>query len=153
MAKDRLKDGARVLDVGSGSGYLAVCFAHLVGPRGHVVGIEHIDGLVKDSIANTRKSHQNLLDSGRLLLVTGDGRQGYPSMAPYDVIHVGAASSQPPQALLDQLAPGGILIIPIGNSLEQAMRSYSKDQEGRIRIREDIHVRYVPLTSADRQLI
>lgn len=64
--KDRLVDGANVLDVGSGSGYLTACFAHMVGPTGTVYGVEHISELVKKSEENIRNDNSYLLDSGRV---------------------------------------------------------------------------------------
>lgn len=147
------KDGSesssprRILDVGSGSGYLTVAFACLFPQAVAVVGIEHIPQLVTDSIANTRKHHGDLLDAGRVLFVTGDGRAGYPSRAPYDLIHVGAAAGQEvPEALLEQLAPGGLLILPVG----QRIWLVRKDQRGQVHTQQDIDVLFVPLT--DREL-
>ena len=72
-----------------------------VGESGLAVGIDHIDQLVNDSIANVRKDPNlgGLLDRGQLKLVVGDGRQGHPPSAPFDAIHVGAAAPQIPQAV------------------------------------------------------
>lgn len=150
-ALPKLVDGARVLDVGSGSGYLSVCFAKLVGPSGRVVGLEHIEGLVEASIRNTQRSHADLLSSGRLSYVVGDGRLGHAALSPYDLIHVGAASERVPQALLDQLAPGGMMIIPVGEFF-QAIRVINKDRQGGITERDELAVRYVPLTDKSTQL-
>lgn len=144
-------DGAKVLDVGSGSGYLSVCFAHLVKPRGLVIGLDHIEGLVKASIRNTMRSHNSLLESGCLKYVVGDGRLGYPQEALYDVIHVGAACPRVPRPLLDQLAPGGIMIIPVGEFF-QAIRVITKDANGEVSERDELPVRYVPLTDKASQL-
>ena len=110
-----LREGGSVLDCGSGSGYLAAAFAHMVGVTGKVVGVDHIKELVDLSIENTKKADATLLDSGRLQLICADGRQGWSDGAPYDVIHVGAAAKTVPPALLEQLAPGGRLIIPVGS--------------------------------------
>lgn len=150
-AASRLRSGARVLDVGSGSGYLAVCFAELVKPAGRVVGIDHIDALVEQSIRNTRRAHGALLDSGALQFVAADGRHGYPPHAPYDLIHVGAASERIPEPLLAQLAPGGLLIIPVGEH-SQAMRLVTRGPDGGFTEREGLPVRYVPLTDRRTQL-
>ena len=147
-----LRPGAKVLDVGSGSGYLSVCYAQLVKPNGKVVGIEHIDELVEASIRNSEKSHKDMLGSGLLAFVVGDGRLGYPSEAPYDVIHVGAASGEIPKALVDQLAPGGILIIPVGDEDSQVITVVQKDAQGNISSKEVLPVRYVPLTDKSSQL-
>lgn len=89
---ENLVPGAKVLDVGSGSGYLTACFGKLVGPNGRVVGIERLPSLVKWGTSNIKKANPELLESGTVKLVQGDGWQGYPEEAPYDAIHVGAAS-------------------------------------------------------------
>ena len=86
------------LDVGSGSGYLTVCFAQMVGPQGKVVGIDHIKELVDWSESNVKKNHRDLL-GGRVKLVVGDGRQGYAADGPYHAIHVGAAAPHLPNAV------------------------------------------------------
>lgn len=52
--------------------------------------------------------------AGHLALVVGDGRKGYPAEAPYDAIHVGAAAPRLPQELVEQLAPGGRMVVPVG---------------------------------------
>ncbi|PAV88678.1 hypothetical protein WR25_17254 [Diploscapter pachys] len=97
--KNHLVEGAYALDVGSGSGYLAVCMAKMVGRTGKVVGVDHIPQLVELSIDNTRKHHADMLDSGRLVLVEGDGRLGYKADRQYNAIHVGAAAEKIPDAV------------------------------------------------------
>lgn len=98
--KGHMVAGARVLDVGSGSGYLTACMALMVGEGGIVVGIEHINDLVEKSITNIRKSpNLSKLLGNSLRLLPGDGRKGHPDLAPYDAIHVGAAAESIPQAV------------------------------------------------------
>ena len=99
LLRDQLKEGNKALDVGSGSGYLTVCFAQMVGPAGKVVGIDHIKELVDWSESNVQKNHGDLLQNGRIKLVVGDGRQGYVQDGPYHAIHVGAAAPTLPQAV------------------------------------------------------
>jgi len=142
---------SRILDVGSGSGYLTACFAKLAGPDARVVGIEHIEELVELSKRNIRKHNADLLDSGRVKLVAGDGRLGYPSDAPYDAIHVGAAAAKIPQALIDQLAIGGQMLIPVGSS-NQEFLAIEKQADGSVSQRRIAHVIYVPLTEREAQL-
>jgi protein-L-isoaspartate(D-aspartate) O-methyltransferase len=104
-----LNPGSKVLDVGSGSGYLTHVLAELVKPGGKVVGIEHIQPLVDMGTRNTGKSAEGreLMESGGIKYVKADGRLGWEEEAPYDAIHVGAAAAQFHQALIDQLkAPG-----------------------------------------------
>ena len=74
-----LTPAARVLDIGSGSGYLTHVLANLVAPGGFVVGVDHIRALVELAEANTRKSAEGatLLESGRIKYVKADGRRGF----------------------------------------------------------------------------
>lgn len=101
--KDHLTEGDKALDIGSGSGYLTTCMAYMVGASGKVVGVEHIRQLVDLSITNIKKNHANLLE-GRVLIVEGDGRKGYPQYAPYKAIHVGAAAPNVPDEVFLHLA-------------------------------------------------
>lgn len=73
-----------------------------VGDRGVVVGIDHIDELVRMSVNNVQKDPvaSPLLEKGTMKLVVGDGRAGYPPLAPYDAIHVGAAAPEIPQQVV-----------------------------------------------------
>jgi protein-L-isoaspartate(D-aspartate) O-methyltransferase len=104
-----IQPGAKVLDVGSGSGYMTACFAMLVGPNGRVYAIDHVKELVEMSLKNIQKDNPQLLH--RITTKVGDGMLGWPEHAPYDVIYVGAAAEKMPQALLDQLKPGGRLLV------------------------------------------
>lgn len=151
MLEDKLIPGACVLDVGSGSGYLTVCMARLVQPNGKVIGIEHIPELVQLSIKNISKNSRSLLDDGILEIVLGDGRLGYPINGPYDAIHVGAASPTRPTTLIEQLKPGGRLIVPVGVG-NQKMMIYDKSLDGlEVHERSTLGVRYVPLTDKAKQ--
>jgi len=154
LLKDHLKPGCRALDVGSGSGYLSVCMAHLVGEEGRVVGIDHIPELVNQSVENIKRDGQaGMLDSGRLSMVVGDGRQGWAAEGPYDCIHVGAAAPTLPQALVDQLKPGGRMVIPVGpEGGDQSLDMVEKDGEGRVNRQKLMGVIYVPLCEKDHQL-
>ncbi|XP_070549513.1 protein-L-isoaspartate(D-aspartate) O-methyltransferase-like [Ptychodera flava] len=100
---DNLKEGCTALDVGAASAYLTTCMAVMVGKTGKAVGIDLLEDLVEDSENFVRKSYNDLLDTKRLRLVSGDGRFGYAPRALYDAIHIGGASETVPQELIDQL--------------------------------------------------
>jgi protein-L-isoaspartate(D-aspartate) O-methyltransferase len=156
LLKENLKPGARVLDVGSGSGYLTAVMGKLVSPNGCAIGIEHISELVEISEHNVKKGNADLLKNGVVRFVQGDGREGFPQSAPYDCIHVGAASAAVPAALVDQLKPGGRIAIPIGRQDSfsgQKLMVYEKDQDGKVSSRvAHSGVIYVPLTGVQQQL-
>ncbi|KAJ3736801.1 protein-L-isoaspartate O-methyltransferase [Lentinula guzmanii] len=161
-----LPPGGRVLDVGSGSGYLSAVFYHLINdPHGErqslssphtkskplVTCIEHIAQLTDWSVSNLKRDGlDEALETGQIDMVTGDGRLGYPPNAPYDAIHVGAAAPELPQELVDQLAPGGRMFIPIGTYL-QNIYHIDKDETGKVTQTEVMGVRYVPLTDRKSQ--
>ncbi|CAN0900878.1 Protein-L-isoaspartate O-methyltransferase 1 [Linum grandiflorum] len=119
----------------------------MVGPEGRAIGVDHIPELVATSIKNVEKSAAaSLLKDAHT-----DGRQGWPEFAPYNAIHVGAAAPEIPQPLIDQLKPGGRMVIPVGN-IFQELKVVDKNQDGSISVRSETSVRYIPLTDKDAQL-
>lgn len=152
LLEKNLQPGMHALDVGSGTGYLTACFAMMVGPEGRAIGVEHIPELVGSSIQNIQKSAAApFLKDGSLSVHVGDGRQGWPDFAPYDAIHVGAAAPEIPQPLIDQLKPGGRMVIPVGK-IFQELQVVDKNLDGSISVHTETSVRYVPLTSREAQL-
>jgi protein-L-isoaspartate(D-aspartate) O-methyltransferase len=128
--------GASALEVGTGCGYAAAILSELFGT---VFSIERLRALHEVARTNLRP-----LRIPNLRLVFGDGTLGLPSEAPFDAIVSTAASDQIPAAWIEQLAPGGVIVAPLGREL-QALTVLSKGPEGRIVRREYEPVRFVPL--------
>mmetsp|Transcript_8811 Transcript_8811/g.7876 ORF Transcript_8811/g.7876 Transcript_8811/m.7876 type:complete len:229 (-) Transcript_8811:55-741(-) len=143
------KENARVLDVGLGSGYLTAVMSRM-NPSALVTGIDCINELVNRAIINIRKKDADLMDSGRVVALTGDGWAGYNKNAPYDCIHVGAAAPEIPKQLLEQLKVGGRMIIPVGEDrapqeLLMVDRISSGNSAKDYKIESLMGVMYVPL--------
>ncbi|KAA6408885.1 MAG: L-isoaspartate O-methyltransferase [Lasallia pustulata] len=145
-----LSPGARVLDVGSGSGYLTHVLANLVGSEGKVIGVDHIQGLVDLAESNMGKSAagRELLASGRVRFVKADGRKGWSEGGPYDAIHVGAAAAEAHGPLIEQLKAPGRMFIPVAENLSQFIWVYDKKEDGSVKKMRSFGVQYVPLTDA-----
>ncbi|KAF1938067.1 protein-L-isoaspartate O-methyltransferase [Clathrospora elynae] len=145
-----LQPGAKVLDIGSGSGYLTAVLANLVSPSGTVIGIDHIQLLVDMSTTNMGKSEEgrSMLDSGQVEFVKGDGRKGWKEGAPYDAIHVGAAAAEHHIALTDQLKTPGRLFVPVVEGGRQHIYVVDKKEDGSLERKKLFGVQYVPLTDA-----
>lgn len=149
---DYLQPGAKVLDIGSGSGYLTAVLANLVGPGGKVVGIDHIQPLVDLANTNMAKSEQGrkMLESGQVKFVAGDGRKGWNDDAPYDVIHVGAAAAEHHKELTEQLKAPGRLFVPVSDGWSQHIWVINKKEDGSVDQNRLYGVQYVPLTDAPK---
>ncbi len=147
-----LQPGAKVLDIGSGSGYLTAVLANLVGPSGKVVGIDHIQPLVDLANSNMAKSEEGrkMLDSGQVKFVTGDGRKGWKDDAPYDAIHVGAAAAEHHKELTEQLKAPGRLFVPVADGWSQHIYVIEKKKDGSVEQKKLYGVQYVPLTDAPK---
>ncbi|GIL72244.1 hypothetical protein Vretimale_285 [Volvox reticuliferus] len=156
LLRAQLRPGARVLDVGSGSGYLTLIFAHLAnrGAGARVVGVEHISELVDAShrSAGAIPWAQRMMRDDTLRLLKGDGYAGFPEWALFDAIHVGAAAPAVPPVLVAQLAPGGRLVVPVGpEGGPQQLVVLDKDMAGRVSTWNEMGVMYVPLTTEEAQ--
>mmetsp|Transcript_102465 Transcript_102465/g.330600 ORF Transcript_102465/g.330600 Transcript_102465/m.330600 type:complete len:237 (+) Transcript_102465:56-766(+) len=145
-----LRPGMRVLDCGSGSGYLTAAMMAMVtegGSRGAAFGIEYIEQLVPWSISNVRKDGKErwLADPERFQLKAGDGSKGWAGKGPFNAIHVGAAAPQIPRPLVEQLARPGRMVIPIGQHYEpQVLTVVDKASDGSVTTRSQMGVQYVP---------
>ena len=110
--------GQRVLDVGAGSGWTTALLAHLTGPEGEVVGVEAVQELVSFGAAN-------LAGAGRpwaRIVAAEEGVLGWPPLSPYDRVLVSAEAHQLPQKLVDQLADGGRMVVPVRGTMLLAVR-------------------------------
>jgi protein-L-isoaspartate(D-aspartate) O-methyltransferase len=134
-----LKGGEKVLEIGTGSGYQAAVLAELAAA---VYSIEIVEPL-------GRVAAQRLAAAGYRNVVTriGDGYQGWREAAPFDGIMVTAAAREVPPALIEQLKPGGKLVIPVGvQSSHQELLVITKAADGKSQTRRVLAVRFVPLT-------
>jgi protein-L-isoaspartate(D-aspartate) O-methyltransferase len=140
-----VKPGDRVLEIGTGSGYQAAILAHIVSKKGygHVYTIERIPQLAKRAIVNIANARPDLLDF--VTVVVGDGSRGLEMFQPFDKIIVTAAAPRIPEPLIQQLKPGGTMVIPVGDRWEQILQVVIKNDKGYIRIRDSIACIFVPL--------
>ena len=132
----KLTGHERVLEVGTGSGYQTVLLAHLAA---QVFTIERIAALYQGARDNIQRAGVN-----NVSMLLGDGTVGWSAYAPYDAILVGAGGPSVPQPLLDQLAEGGRMIIPVGERDEQTLWMYTK-RNGEMSSQKLSAVRFVPL--------
>jgi protein-L-isoaspartate(D-aspartate) O-methyltransferase len=131
-----LKGTEKVLEIGTGTGYQTALLAHLV-PQ--VFSIERIAALSEQARANLQK-----LGINNVSLLVGDGTLGWKTYAPFDAILVSAGSPSVPKPLLEQLADGGRLLVPVGDRDTQHLMVYTRRGD-RIDEREVAPVRFVPL--------
>jgi protein-L-isoaspartate(D-aspartate) O-methyltransferase len=132
----RIEAGDRVLEVGTGSGYQAAVLGELAR---EVWSIE-----IVPELADRSRALLGELGYHNVHVLTGDGYRGWPAAAPFDAILVTAAPSHVPQPLLDQLAPGGRLVIPVGTD-EQVLEVWEHTPHG-MRATRAQAVRFVPMT-------
>ncbi len=132
----KLTGREKVLEIGTGSGYQTVLLAHLVA---QVFSIERIPALLEQARTNIQKANVS-----NVSLLLGDGTVGWRQYAPYDAILVSAASPKVPDPLVEQLADGGRMLIPIGGREEQELIMFTR--KGSELVKESIlPVRFVPL--------
>lgn len=115
-------EGAKILEIGGGSGYHAAVLAELTGPDGMVYCIERIPELVEFARQNLRKAGYR-----NVIVTTGDGTLGLPEYAPYDRITVACAAPATPPPLIEQLKRGGKMVIPIGEYMQELYLVHKND--------------------------
>jgi protein-L-isoaspartate(D-aspartate) O-methyltransferase len=131
-----------VLEIGTGSGYQAAVLAHLVR---QVYSVETVPEL-----ASSARTHLEEFGCRNVEVRVGDGHRGWPEHAPYDAIMVTAAAREVPPVLLEQLKPGGRMMIPIGERYAtQDLVLITRDISGEARHRSILPVAFVPLVEAD----
>lgn len=132
----KLKKGMKVLEIGTGSGYQAAIL-NAMGAK--VFSIER---------------HRELYNRTKSLLPSlgyavkcfyGDGYEGLPSFAPFDRIIVTAGANEMPEKLIEQLSPGGIMVVPISTDGVEIMTTVEKDNSGNISVKEHGKFRFVPM--------
>ena len=134
-----LKATDRVLEIGTGCGYQAAVLAELAR---EVYTIEIVAPLAREAAARFAELGYRNVNAR-----SGDGYRGWPAHAPFDAIIVTAAAPEVPPALIEQLKPGGKLVIPVGAQWSgQELRVIEKDQHGKTTTRNALAVRFVPLT-------
>ena len=133
----QIKPEDRVLEIGAGSGYQTAVLAELAS---QVFAVERYP-----SLAEAAQNTLERLGYRNAKVVTGDGSLGLPESAPFDAIIVSAAAPRIPQALVDQLARGGRLLIPVGESEQQVLQLVQRNADGTTSVRTLEGCRFVPL--------
>ena len=136
----KLEPSAKVLEVGTGSGYMTALLAELAAQVYSVERHARLARQAEDTL--TRLGYHNVT------VLVGDGTQGLPDFAPYDGIVVSAAASQIPAALIDQLGEDGRMVIPVGPPDAQDLQLVIK-QEGRPIVHRLDGCRFVPLVAGE----
>lgn len=135
----RLRGRERVLEIGTGLGYQCAILARLAG---QVVTIERFANLANQARRNLRRAG---IDN--VIVVHGDGTQGYPRLAPYDAIIVAAASPHIANPLIEQLVEGGILVQPMGPGGNEVVTAFEKREGELFEIEVVTGAYFVPLVS------
>ena len=132
-----VRPGDRVLDVGAGSAWTTALLAHLTGPAGRVVGVERIPDLVAVGASNLERTG---MPWARLTLAAPEVL-GCPDEGPFDRILVSADAQALPRSLVEQLVPGGVMVIPVRGWMHRVVR----DLDGDARVEIHGAYRFVPL--------
>jgi protein-L-isoaspartate(D-aspartate) O-methyltransferase len=142
VAAAAIKPGDRVLEVGAGSGYAAAVISRIAG---EVVAIER-----QPDLARLARERLAQLGYSNVEIVEGDGTIGWPQRAPYDAILAAASGSHVPPSLVEQLAPGGRLVMPVGaTGSVQELVKVTKRPDGSLNRESLCSVRFVPLIGAE----
>ena len=132
-----LRGGERVLEVGTGSGYQAAILGEIASRVYTIEIVSELAAHASRTLAERGYDNVEVRD--------GDGYRGWPEAAPFDAIIVTAAPDHVPQPLIDQLAPGGRLVIPVGDVVQE-LRVITKGADGKVIEENVLPVRFVPMT-------
>ena len=136
----KLDASHKVLEIGTGSGYQAAVLSELCE---HVYTIEIVDELAKESSVRLKK-----LGFDNVTVRSGDGYKGWTEEAPFDRIMVTAAPEEIPDILVEQLAEGGIMVLPVGKQFGiQYLWVLTKERSGSIKKEKILPVRFVPMVT------
>lgn len=135
-----LKENDKFLEIGTGSGYGAALAREIVGRGGLVVTIE-----INPITYQFAKKNLEKIGYRDIIIILGDGGEGYPPLAPYDKIAITAACPQIPKPLIEQLKDGGKLIAPIGKSSQIQKLILIEKEDNKIKTKTIDEVLYVPL--------
>jgi protein-L-isoaspartate(D-aspartate) O-methyltransferase len=145
-----LRPAMRVLELGTGTGYQTAVLAHLVGNQGRVYTIERMASLAKHA-----RNRLDAMGIANVRYYVGDGSAGWPAemwnhdgQPAFDRILVTAGTPTVPAPLVDQLKPGGMMVLPVGDSDSQTLRRILKRADGTTEQSESLPCRFVPLVGA-----
>lgn len=144
-----MKVGQKILEVGGGCGYMSCVYAEVVAPGdmprgrwGHVWSVE----IVKELAELAKRNIERTGYSDRVTMIHGDASEGLPEHALYDIIIVTSAAPDVPKPMVDQLAPEGVLLIPVGGPhLYQELLRVRRSKDGRIEEEDLGGVAFVPM--------
>jgi protein-L-isoaspartate(D-aspartate) O-methyltransferase len=137
-----LADGDRVLEIGTGCGYHAAVTAELVGAS-NVYSVEY-----SERLASEARERLDRLGYGDVSVRQGDGHQGWPEHAPYDAAYLTCAAAEFPDAVVEQVHPGGRLLAPLGTG-RQTLVAATRRADGSLDRSEHGGVRFVPMRGGD----
>ncbi len=133
-----LKKGQKILEIGSGCGYVLALLSEIVGKKGEIYGVEIIKELAE-------KSKRNLKEYKNIKVYNKNGRFGLKEKVLFDRILISARSREIPEKLVSQLKNNGIIVAPLGNSYVQSLTSFKKIK-GKLKLKKEIQgFVFVPL--------
>jgi protein-L-isoaspartate(D-aspartate) O-methyltransferase len=136
------KEGDKILEIGTGSGWEACLLSKCVGEKGSIITIEispEVEGFAKSNMYRSKRKIDNIK------MVIGDGSVGYPEGAPYNKIICTAAMPRIPQELIDQLKVGGRIVAPVGTVDLQIMKVVDKISQTETKVQDAGTFQFVPL--------